>query len=96
MSLGCLVIVPAHAAREGQRLNTMRYNTYSPSSRASVAILDTAKHASQADRLSKGATFFGALLNVRPFLCVINGEIARVEKHYGLESERWNGWPKLP
>ncbi len=80
MSLGWIVILAARAAKEGRRLAEIKALVQDLKQRVHIiAMLDTLEYAQRGGRLGKGKAFVGTLLNVKPLLSVVNGEIMPVE-----------------
>ncbi len=80
MSLGWLVILAARAAKEGMPLDQIIALVEDAKKRVHViAMLDTLEYAQRGGRLGKGKVLVGTLLNVKPLLSVVDGEIMPVE-----------------
>ena len=80
MALGWLVILAARAAREGEGLEEIRALVEDAKPRAHViAVLDTLEYAQRSGRLGKGSALVGTLLNVKPIISLVNGEVMPVE-----------------
>ena len=80
MSLGWLVILAARAAQAGASLAEIRAVVEDAMPRVHIiAMLNTLEYAQKGGRLGKGAALFGTLLNVKPLLSIIQGEIVPVE-----------------
>lgn len=81
MSLGWIVILAARAAKAGHSLVEIKEIVEDVKRRVHViAMLDTLEYAQRGGRLGKGRALVGTLLNVKPLLSVIDGEIMPVEK----------------
>ncbi len=81
MGLGWLAIYAARAARYGYALDeiTELINDVIPRTHA-IAMLDTLEYAVRGGRLGKGSALIGGLLNVKPIISLVNGEVLLVEK----------------
>ncbi len=80
MALGWIVIHAARAAKEGASLREIRAIVDDVLPRAHIiAMLNTLEYAQRGGRLGKGAALVGTLLNVKPLLSIVNGEIVPVE-----------------
>ncbi|MBI4788646.1 MAG: DegV family protein [Chloroflexi bacterium] len=80
MSLGWLVILAARAAQQGARLPEIRAVVEAAMPRAHVlGMLNTLEYAQRGGRLGKGAALVGTLLNVKPLISIVNGEVVPVE-----------------
>lgn len=80
MALGWIVIHAARAAQEGATLDEIRAVVKDVLPRAHIiAMLNTLEYAKRGGRLGKGAALVGTLLNVKPLLSIVNGEIVPVE-----------------
>jgi DegV family protein with EDD domain len=80
MSLGWLVILAARAAQAGKSLAAIQALVEDALNRVHiVAMLDTLSYAQRGGRLGKGAALIGTLLNVKPILSAVHGEIVPVE-----------------
>lgn len=80
MALGWLVILAARAAKQGLALAEVKTLVQGAIPRARViAMLDTLEYAQRGGRLGKGAALVGTLLNLKPLLSIVRGEIAPVE-----------------
>lgn len=80
MSLGWLVILAARAAQAGANLAEIRDIVQDAMKRVHIiAMLNTLEYAKKGGRLGKGAALVGTLLNVKPLLSCVNGEIVPVE-----------------
>ncbi|MBI5032724.1 MAG: DegV family protein [Chloroflexi bacterium] len=80
MSLGWLVIQAARAAKDGHSLDEIKQIVEDTKNRVHIiAMLDTLEYAQRGGRLGKGKALVGTLLNVKPLLSVIDGEIMPVE-----------------
>jgi DegV family protein with EDD domain len=80
MGLGWLVILAARAAKLGHPLDEIKKMVEETIARVHVlGMLDTLKYAQRGGRLGKGAALVGTLLNVKPLLSIVDGEILPVE-----------------
>ncbi len=80
MGMGWLVILAARAAKESHSLEEIKKLVEDAIPRVHlIAMLDTLKYAQRGGRLGKGAALFGTLLNVKPLLSAVMGEILPVE-----------------
>lgn len=81
MGLGWLAIYAARAARYGYALDEIKelIDDVIPRTHA-IAMLDTLDYAVRGGRLGKGAALVGGLLNVKPIISLVNGEVLLVEK----------------
>ena len=80
MALGWLVILAARAARAGHSLEEVRSMVEETMPRVHViGALGTLEYAQRGGRLGKGAALIGTLLNVKPLISIINGEVVPVE-----------------
>ncbi len=80
MALGWLVILAARAARAGQTLEEVRALVEDAIPRVHViGALSTLEYAQRGGRLGKGAALIGTLLNVKPLISIVNGEVVPVE-----------------
>ena len=80
MALGWLVILAARAARAGKTLAEVRAVVEDAIPRAHViGALSTLEYAQRGGRLGKGAALIGTLLNVKPLISIVNGEVVPVE-----------------
>ena len=80
MGLGWLVILAARAAKAGVPLDEIKKMIEDTIPRVHVlAMLDTLEYAQRGGRLGKGAALVGTLLNVKPLLSAVMGEILPVE-----------------
>jgi DegV family protein with EDD domain len=80
MGLGWLAIIAARAAKEGRSLLEIRALVEDAIPRVHiVGMLDTLHFAQRGGRLGKGQALVGTLLNVKPLLSVVRGEIVPVE-----------------
>lgn len=81
MGLGWLAVYAARAARYGYALDEIRDLIADVIPRAhAIAMLDTLDYAARGGRLGKGAAMVGTLLNVKPIISLVNGEVLPVEK----------------
>lgn len=81
MALGWLAIYAARAARYGYALDEIATLVKDAIPRTHViAMLDTLDYAQRGGRLGKGAALIGTLLNVKPIISLVNGEVFPVEK----------------
>ncbi len=80
MALGWLVILAARAAREGFTLDQVVSVVQDAMPRTHlIAMLDTLEYARRGGRLGKASALLGTLLNVKPLLSVVRGEVVPVE-----------------
>lgn len=81
MGLGWLSIYAARAARYGYALDEIGelIDDVIPRTHC-IAMLDTLDYAVRGGRLGKGAALVGGLLNVKPIISLVNGEVLLVEK----------------
>ncbi len=80
MALGWIVIHAARAAQEGATLGEIHAIVDDLLPRAHIiAMLNTLEYVQKGGRLGKGAALVGTLLNVKPLLSIVNGEIVPVE-----------------
>ena len=80
MSLGWFVILAARAAQSGASLEEIKAIVEDTKPRVHIiAMLDTLEYAQRGGRLGKGTALVGTLLNVKPLLSVVNGEVMPVE-----------------
>jgi len=81
MGLGWLAIYAARAARYGYALDELDEMIAEVIPRAhAIAMLDTLDYVVRGGRLGKSAAMLGALLNVKPIISLVNGEVIPVEK----------------
>jgi DegV family protein with EDD domain len=81
MGLGWLAIYAARAARYGYALDEITELIADVIPRAHcIAMLDTLDYAVRGGRLGKGAAVVGSLLNVKPIISLVSGEVLLVEK----------------
>ncbi len=81
MALGWLVILAARAARRGNTLDVVERVVRAALPRVHlIAMLDTLEYARRGGRLGKASALLGTLLNVKPLLSIVNGEVVPVEK----------------
>jgi DegV family protein with EDD domain len=81
MGLGWLAIYAARAARYGYALDEITELIADVIPRTHcIAMLDTLDYAVRGGRLGKGAAVVGSLLNVKPIISLVNGEVLLVEK----------------
>lgn len=81
MALGWMVVLAARAAQEGKNLDRIDQLVNNAMRRVHIiAMLDTLEFAQRGGRLGKGAALAGTLLNVKPILSIVEGEVAPVEK----------------
>lgn len=81
MALGWLAIYAARAARYGYALDEIKELIADVIPRAhAIAMLDTLDYAVRGGRLGKGAALVGGLLNVKPIISLVNGEVLLIEK----------------
>lgn len=80
MGLGWLAILAARAAQAGHTLEEIRALIEDAIPRVHIlGMLDTLQYAQRGGRLGKGSALVGTLLNVKPLLSVVRGEIVPVE-----------------
>lgn len=80
MGMGWLAILAARAAQAGQTLAQIRTLVEDAIPRVHIiGMLDTLQYAQRGGRLGKGQALVGTLLNVKPLLSVVRGEIVPVE-----------------
>jgi DegV family protein with EDD domain len=81
MGLGWLAIYAARAARYGYALEEIKelIDDVIPRTHC-IAMLDTLDYAVRGGRLGKGAALVGGLLNVKPIISLVSGEVLLVEK----------------
>ncbi len=80
MALGWLVVLAARAARQGATLAEIRDLVQDAMPRVHIiAMLNTLEYAVKGGRLGKGAALVGTLLNVKPLLACVRGEVVPVE-----------------
>lgn len=80
MALGWLVVLAARAAREGADLEEIRALVEDARPRSHIiAVLDTLEYAQRSGRLGKGSALIGTLLNVKPVISLVDGEVMPVE-----------------
>ncbi|MDE3091822.1 MAG: DegV family protein, partial [Chloroflexota bacterium] len=80
MALGWLVILAARAAREGHSLEEIKALVEDAIPRVHViGALNTLEYAQRGGRLGKGAALVGTLLNVKPLISIVGGEVVPVE-----------------
>jgi DegV family protein with EDD domain len=80
MALGWLVILAARAARQGHTLDQLMSVVQDAMPRVHlIAMLDTLEYARRGGRLGKASALLGTLLNVKPLLSVVHGEVVPVE-----------------
>jgi DegV family protein with EDD domain len=81
MGLGWLAIYAARAARYGYALDEIKelIDDVIPRTHC-IAMLDTLDYAVRGGRLGKGAALVGGLLNVKPIISLVSGEVLLVEK----------------
>lgn len=81
MGLGWLAIYAARAARYGYALDEITDLIADVIPRTHcIAMLDTLDYAVRGGRLGKGAAVVGSLLNVKPIISLVSGEVLLVEK----------------
>jgi DegV family protein with EDD domain len=81
MGLGWLAIYAARAARYGYALDEIKDLIADVIPRTHcIAMLDTLDYAVRGGRLGKGSAVIGSLLNVKPIISLVNGEVLLVEK----------------
>lgn len=81
MGLGWLAIYAARAARYGYALDEISELIEDVIPRTHcIAMLDTLDYAVRGGRLGKGAALVGGLLNVKPIISLVSGEVLLVEK----------------
>ena len=80
MGMGWLAILGARAAKDGHSLAEVRALVEDAIPRVHIiGMLDTLQYAQRGGRLGKGQALVGTLLNVKPLLSVVRGEIVPVE-----------------
>lgn len=80
MALGWLVILAARAARDGADLAELGELVDDAGPRAHIiAVLDTLEYAQRSGRLGKGSALIGTLLNVKPIISLVEGQVMPVE-----------------
>lgn len=81
MGLGWLAIYAARAARYGYALDEIvpLIDDMIPRTHA-IAMLDTLDYAVRGGRLGKSAALLGTLLNVKPIISLVGGQVLLVEK----------------
>ena len=80
MALGWLVILAARAAREGHSMEEIKQLVQEAIPRVHViGALNTLEYAQRGGRLGKGAALIGTLLNVKPLISIVGGEVVPVE-----------------
>ncbi|MBI5301580.1 MAG: DegV family protein [Chloroflexi bacterium] len=80
MGMGWLAIIAARAAKAGRTLAEIRALVEDTIPRVHIiGMLDTLQYAQRGGRLGKGQALVGTLLNVKPLLSVVRGEIVPVE-----------------
>jgi fatty acid kinase fatty acid binding subunit len=81
MGLGWLAIYAARAARYGYALDEIKelIDDVIPRTHC-IAMLDTLDYAVRGGRLGKGSALIGGLLNVKPIISLVSGEVLLVEK----------------
>ncbi len=81
MGLGWLAVYAARAARYGYALDEIKelIDDVIPRTHC-IAMLDTLDYAVRGGRLGKGAAVVGSLLNVKPIISLVSGEVLLVEK----------------
>lgn len=80
MALGWLVVLAARSARRGANLEEISAEVEGARPRSHIiAILDTLQYAQRSGRLGKGSALVGTLLNVKPLISLLNGEVMPVE-----------------
>ncbi len=81
MALGWLVILAARAAQRGNSLHEVERIVRAALPHVHlIAMLDTLEYARRGGRLGKASALLGTLLNVKPLLSIVNGEVVPVEK----------------
>ncbi len=81
MAMGWIVLLAAEQARAGASLARLRALVESLIPRAYVYLtLDTLENLRKGGRIGRAAALLGALLNVKPIITVIDGEVAPVER----------------
>ncbi len=81
MGLGWLAIYAARAARYGYALDeiTELIEDVIPRTHC-IAMLDTLDYAVRGGRLGRGSAMIGSLLNVKPIISLVSGQVLLVEK----------------
>jgi DegV family protein with EDD domain len=81
MAEGWLAILAARAARYGADLDEIKALVQDAIPRTHIiAMLDTLDYVVRGGRLGKGSALIGTLLNVKPILSIVNGQVHPVEK----------------
>ena len=81
MGLGWLAIYAARAARYGYALDEITELIADVIPRTHcIAMLDTLDYAVRGGRLGRGAAVVGSLLNVKPIISLVSGDVLLVEK----------------
>lgn len=80
MALGWLVILAARGAHEGASLEELAAVVDDARPRSHlIAVLDTLDYAQRSGRLGKGSALIGTLLNVKPIISLLEGQVMPVE-----------------
>lgn len=80
MALGWLVILAARAARDGSPMEQVISVVQDAMPRVHlIAMLETLEYARRGGRLGKASALLGTLLNVKPLLSIVRGEVVPVE-----------------
>ncbi len=80
MALGWLVILAARAARQGEPLDNIKAIVQKAMRKVHlIAMLETLEYARRGGRLGKASALLGTLLNVKPLLTIVHGEVVPVE-----------------
>ncbi len=80
MAQGWLVILAARAAQAGNSLDDILAMLTDVRERVHIiGMLNTLEYAQRGGRLGKGAALVGTLLNVKPLISIVRGEIVPVE-----------------
>lgn len=81
MGLGWMAVYAARAARYGYALDEIKemIDDVIPRTHC-IAMLDTLDYAVRGGRLGRGSAMIGSLLNVKPIISLVSGEVLLVEK----------------
>lgn len=81
MGLGLIAIWAAKHARKGAELKTLVEETRKVLSRVRVVgLVDTLEYLQKGGRIGKAQAFLGSILNIKPLLCVRDGEAFPLER----------------